>query len=149
MHLTKIALATSSALLFALVCMAADPVESKNAKADHLLGKLQLKGGDVYHGEISKSADANGDLVWKCPAFVSDLIVPWSVVESLVQPIQTQKAIDSEPPTQFIVELQNGEAITGSVTGLGEEFVDVENELIGKQHIPTSTVHSILHVLRD
>ena len=144
MQLTKFALSIISVLLFALVCTAADPVESKNAKADHLLGKLQLFGGDVYRGEFGKSVDANGDLVWKCPAFVSEMIVPWNVVESLVQPIPTQKAILTERPTLFIVELQNGEAITGSVTAISEEFVDVENELIGKQHIPTGTVRSIL-----
>ncbi len=144
MRPTKIALATISALLFATVCFAADPVENKNTKADSLLGKLQLVGGDVYRGEFGKASDANGDLVWRCPAFVSDMVVPWSFVESLVQPIQTQKPIEEGRPPQFIVELQNGEAITGSVTSISEAFVDVENELIGKQHIPTATVRSIL-----
>ena len=144
MQLTKMILSTISVLLVALVCAAADPMESKNEKVDNLLGKLQLIGGDVYRGEFGKSVDGSGDLVWKCPAFVSEMIVPWSVVESLVQPIPTQKPIDEGQPTQFIVELQNGEAFTGNVTSISEEFVDVESDLIGKQHIPTSTVRSIL-----
>ena len=140
----KIALATISALLFAMVCIAADPVENNNTKADGPLGKLQLVGGDVYRGEFGKASGANGDLVWKCPAFVSDMVVPWSFVESLVLPIHTQKPIEEGRAPQFIVELQNGEAITGSVTSISEEFVDVENQLIGQQHIPTGTIRSIL-----
>ena len=144
MQPTKIALTYISALLFATVCTAADPVESKNAKDDSRLGKLQLVGGDVYRGEFGKASDANGNLVWKCPAFVSEMVVPWNFVDSLVQPIQSQKPIEEGRPTQFIVELQNGEALTGKVTSISEEFVDVENELIGKQHIPAATVRSIL-----
>lgn len=144
MQLSKMILSTISVLIITMVCVAADPVESKNKKAGNLLGKLQLIGGDVYQGEFGKSVDGNGDLIWKCPAFVSDMIVPWSVVESLVQPIPTQKPTEEGRPTHFIVELQNGESLTGNVTSIGEEFVDVESELIGQQHIPTSTVRSIL-----
>jgi thiol-disulfide isomerase/thioredoxin len=144
MRPTKIALAYISALLFVTVCTAADPVENKNAKAESLLGKLQLVGGDIYRGEFGKASDANGNLVWKCPAFLSDIVVPWNSVESLVQPFQTPKPIEDGRPIQFIVEFQNGEALTGNVTSISEEFVDVENELIGAQHIPASTVRSIL-----
>ena len=123
---------------------AADPVATRDADLDKSLGKLQLIGGDVYRGEFGKKLDASGSLVWKCPAFASDLVIPWPVVESIVLPQRKPIKEDAVGKLQFIVEMQNGEAITGIVTDINDEFLSLDSELAGKKRLPMSEVRSVL-----
>ena len=101
------AFAITILLWMSIDCYAADPLGIGNTELDKSLGKLQLVGGDVYRGEFSQKDDASGSLVWKCPAFASDLVIPWAVVESIVQPQNNSKKNDTETKLEFIVELQN------------------------------------------
>ena len=130
--------------LMANYCLAMDPPELINVDADKSFGKLQLVGGDVYRGKFGEAAAPNGSLVWRCPAFVSDLVVPWNLVDCIVQPRPSQKTGEPEKETSFIVELQNGEAITGKVTNISDQFVDVDSEFAGKKRIRISAIRSIL-----
>lgn len=123
---------------------ATDPVTTRDAELDKSLGKLQLIGGDVYRGEFGQKLDASGSLVWKCPAFASDLVIPWPVVESIVLPQRKPKMDDAVGKLQFIVEMQNGEAITGVVTDINDEFLSLDSELAGKKRLPMSEVRSVL-----
>lgn len=107
-------------------------------------GKLQLIGGDVYRGEFSKNENPNGELIWRSPAFVSDLTVPWNAVESILQAPPKQLRPASASGDNFIIELQNGEALTGKVSNISEQSVDVDSELAGKKQIPLNSVRSIL-----
>ena len=123
---------------------AADPVATRDAELDKSLGKLQLIGGDVYRGEFGQKLDASGSLVWKCPAFASDLVIPWPVVESIVLPQRKPTMDDAVGKLHFIVEMQNGEAITGVVTDINDEFLTLDSELAGKKRLPMSEVRSVL-----
>ncbi len=107
-------------------------------------GKLQLIGGDVYRGEFSKNENPNGELTWRSPAFVSDLIVPWNAVDNILQAPPKQLRPGSASGDNFIIELQNGEALTGKVSNISEQSVDVDSELAGKKQIPLNSVRSIL-----
>ncbi len=131
-------------ILIANFCAAMDPPEVDRNDADKSLGKLQLIGGDIYRGQFGKAEDPNGSLVWQCPAFVSELVVPWRLVDNIVLPPPKQKMQDPEKETQFIVELQNGEAITGKVTNISDQFVDVDSEYAGKKQVRISSIRSIL-----
>ena len=140
----KHALALIAAILLANFGRAADPIDNSKVDPDKLFGKLQLVGGDVYRGEFGNSEDAYGSLVWRCPSFVSDLIIPWSAVDNVVQPTIRQKINERADEPQFVVELQNGEAITGKVTDISERFVEVDSQLAGKKQFPIDMVRSIL-----
>jgi len=140
----KYASALIAAILLANFCRAADPLDNSKLDPDKLLGKLQLVGGDVYRGEFGNTADTYGSLVWRCPSFVSDLIIPWSAIDNVVQPAIRQKKNESGGEPQFIVELQNGEAITGKVTDINDRFIEVDSQLAGKKQFAIAMVRSIL-----
>ena len=142
----KYLLAFLPAILLANICDAIDPIKIRDVESDTSFGKLQLVGGDVYRGEFGKTTDQSGSLVWRCPSFVRDLIVPWNAVDSIVQPLKKRSNSKGETATEtpFIVEMQNGEALTGRIFDIGEEFVDVASELAGKKRFPIGSVRSIL-----
>ncbi len=140
----KHALAFIAAILLANSCRAADPLDNDKLDPDRLFGKLQLVGGDVYRGEFGNAEDTYGSLVWRCPSFVSDLIIPWSAVDNIVQPPIQQKKNEVGGGPQFVVELQSGEAITGKVTDINERFIEVDSQLAGKKQFPIAMVRSIL-----
>jgi len=145
MHSISYALALAVAVLFFHGSgRAADPVDNKKVDLERSFGKLQLLGGDVYRGEFGKSQNGDGSLIWKCPSFITDLVVPWNAVDSVFQPLDGQKAADEPEVTQFVVELQNGEALTGKVLDINDQFVVVEGKLAGKKSLPTSSIRSIL-----
>ena len=143
-HFLTYAFAITSLLWTAIDTDAADPLAMNDAELDKSLGKLQLVGGDVYRGEFGQKDDASGALVWRCPTFASDLVIPWSVVESIVQPQAKSKTDNLETKLEFIVELQNGEAITGTVTDINDEFLTLDSALAGKKQLPMAEVRSIL-----
>lgn len=140
----KYLLALLPAILFPNICDAIDPIKMREVESETSFGKLQLSGGDVYRGEFGKTTDANGSLVWRCPSFGSDLIVPWNAVDSIVQPLKKRSQGEAATETHFIVEMQNGEALTGKINDIGEEFVDLDSELAGNKRIPIRSVRSIL-----
>ncbi len=144
MRLLIQALALISTLLLAYDGLAAAPLDEPRTDSMKLLGKLQLLGGDVYRGEFGKNDDPKGSLVWRCPAFDSDLVVPWDTVESIMQAPQKQTKQAVETENTFIVELQNGEALTGSISNISDQFIEVNSALAGKQRFPLSAVRSIL-----
>jgi len=144
MQSLKNTLALFIAMLLHSQCASADPLDKSNVDSDKLYGKLQLIGGDVYRGNFGKADDSYGSLVWRCPSFVTDLVVPWSAVDNIVQSPQKLKNGEIEDEPQFIVELQNGEAITGRVTDINDRFVEVKSQLAGNNQIPISNVRSIL-----
>lgn len=144
MQLLKYLSAVLSVILFANLCAAVDPIKKSAVESDTSFGKLQLSGGDVYRGEFGKTTDASGSLVWRCPSFVSDLIVPWDAVDGIVQPLKNRSKGEAVTETPFIVEMQNGEALTGKITDMSDTFVDVDSELVGKKRIPIGFVRSIL-----
>ena len=143
-HFLTYAFAITSLLWTAIDTDAADPLAMNDAERDKSLGKLQLVGGDVYRGEFGQKDDASGALIWRCPTFASDLVIPWSVVESIVQPQAKSKTDNLETKLEFIVELQNGEAITGTVTDINDEFLTLDSALAGKKQLPMAEVRSIL-----
>ncbi len=131
-------------ILLANLCIAMDPPEVNKMDTDKSLGKLQLIGGDIYRGQFGNAEDPLGSLVWQCPAFVSELVVPWRLVDSIVLPPPRQKMPNPEKVAQFIVELQNGEALTGKVTNISDQFVDVDSKYVGKKQVRMSSIRSIL-----
>ncbi len=144
MQLLRYVLAILPVIVLASICGAVDPIKIREVESDSSFGKLQLSGGDVYRGEFGKTTNASGLLVWRCPSFVSDLVVPWNAVESIVQPLKKRSNGKAAAETPFIVEMQNGEAITGKITDISQEFVDVDSELAGKKRLPIGSVRSIL-----
>ena len=130
-------------VLRSVIGEATDPTMTRDAELSKTLGKLQLVGGDVYRGGFGKKDDASGSLVWKCPAFASDLVIPWSAVESIVLP-QERSTNETMSKLQFIVEMQNGETLTGVVTDINDDFVALDSNLAGKKRLPMSEVRSIL-----
>ena len=144
MQSLKQAFVLIAVILLANLCRATDPIDYSKLDTDKLFGKLQLVGGDVYRGEFGNSEDAYGSLIWRCPSFVSDLIIPWSAVENVVQPPIRHKKSEFGREPQFIVELQNGEAITGKVTDINERFIELDSQLAGKKQFPITLVRSIL-----
>jgi len=140
----KQALALVITLFLADVCFAIAPLDEGKADASKTYGKLQLVGGDVYRGEFGKGDDSSGALTWRCPAFVSDLVVPWDAVDSILQVSQRPSSQAEASQNQFIIELQNGEAFTGNVSNISELNVDVDSALAGKKRIPINTIRSIL-----
>jgi peroxiredoxin/hydrogenase maturation factor len=142
------------------------------ASAAPSLGTLHLLGGDVYRGQIaplnSSSRQAisaegaptptnasndnpKGDLVWKCPAFDRELVIPWSHVERLTQPPisgpsqSTELALKNE----FIFQLHNGESITGRLVRLDATTIELESPFVGKRKIPIGSVQSILRCIEN
>lgn len=123
---------------------AAAPLDEIRVDSSKPFGKLQLVGGDVYRGEFGQNVDTSGALVWRCPAFVNDLVVPWDAVESILRVPLNQRKPAVETAYPFIVELQNGEALTGSISNISDAFIDMDSGLAGKQRIPLDAVRSIL-----
>jgi thiol-disulfide isomerase/thioredoxin len=123
--------------------------EAESTAPDRATGSLHLIGGDVYRGQISTNT-RDGNLVWRCPAFVSDLSIPWESVERLSQPFVAQPADSS--PSDFVFELLNGETFTGrwnSLLGgnLLAESVEVQSELGGIRSFAMADLRSILRVV--
>ena len=101
MQSLKQALVLIAVILLANLCRATDPIDNRKLDTDKLFGKLQLVGGDVYRGEFGNSEDAFGSLIWRCPSFVSDLIIPWSAIENVVQPPNRHKKSELGSEPQF------------------------------------------------
>ncbi len=118
--------------------------DEKKSGAHASASKLQLIGGDIYRGEFGKSANTKGELTWNCPAFASELTVPWNEVDSILQAAPKQPQLDNVSKDQFILEMQNGEALTGKISNIGEQFIDVDSPLAGIKRIPLSALRSIL-----
>jgi thiol-disulfide isomerase/thioredoxin len=118
------------------------------------LGALHLVGGDVYQGEIGASSQEakDGALVWRCPSFGSDLFFPWESVERFSQPVFNRTAEENQrfgeelSKAPFLIEFQNGEAVTGDILGLDEQAIQVASPLIGRKEFPTISVRSILRM---
>ncbi|MEQ1824332.1 MAG: TlpA disulfide reductase family protein [Pirellula sp.] len=139
----------------AAVPIAADSVASKSTR-DKALGTLHLIGGDVYRGQFATVSDSaqlagNGSLVWSCPAFDSNVIVPWSQVERLAQPESLSPNPVSAPLAQneFIIQLQNGESITGKITQLTESTLEVDSPLAGKRALSVDSIQCILRSIQN
>jgi thiol-disulfide isomerase/thioredoxin len=117
------------------------------------LGSLLLANGDVYRGEIALGKDVSGKLVWKCPAFMGDLVFPWSAVERVSQPAspsETQLAnTDAQglANQEFVFELHNGETFSGQWADLTADHVEVRSPWAGVQQLPRSDLRSILRAI--
>ena len=117
------------------------------------LGSLLLSNGDVYRGEIALGKDVSGKLVWKCPAFMGDLVFPWSAVERVSQPASpsgTQLAnTDAQglANQEFVFELHTGETFSGQWSDLTDDHVEVRSPWAGIQQLPRSDLRSILRAI--
>ncbi len=117
------------------------------------LGSLLLANGDVYRGEIALGKDVSGKLVWKCPAFMGDVVFPWSAVERVSQPAssgETQLAnTDAKELAnqEFVFELHNGETFSGQWADWTADHVEVRSPWAGVQQLPRSELRSILRAI--
>lgn len=153
---TPIYLLHSLALVFLLNCFAirgqaADDTHGiAGSEPDSSLGSLQLIGGDLYRGTFGETtkAEGSGVLAWHCPAFQSDIVVPWSMVERISQPLAKQHEMEANSGSSnnnlFIVELQSGESLSGEIIQLDEQMMELDCKRFGKQRIAVDSVRSVL-----
>jgi len=131
---------------------AADPQPAIPPKIDKSIGTLLLIGGDVYRGEIASGSnqEANGALIWRCPAFASNLIVPWNAIDRLTQPIvdapQPELQATDSTEEMFVFELQSGESISGRFANMTDQGIEVVSPLAGKHNLPMESIRSILRI---
>lgn len=131
-----------------------DPeMDGEGSASNSKLGSLLLANGDVYRGEIALGKDVSGKLVWKCPAFVGDLVFPWSAVERVSQPAsssETQLAntvAKGLANQEFVFELHNGETLSGQWADWTADHVEVHSPWAGIQQLPRSDLRSILRAI--
>lgn len=154
MHFTKtiVLILCHFAVLQWANIQAADPKPAIPPKIDKSVGTLHLIGGDVYRGEIASGSnqEANGALIWRCPAFASDLIVPWNAIDRLTQPSldapQPEPQSTDSSAEMFVFELQSGETISGRFANMMDQWIEVDSPLAGKHKLPIESIRSILRI---
>ena len=154
MHFTKtiVLILCHFAVLQGANIQAADSKTAIPPKIDKSVGTLHLIGGDVYRGEIARGTneEANGALIWRCPAFASNLIVPWSAVDRLTQPILEAPQTEPQPADSnaemFVFELKSGETLSGRFANMMDSWIEVDSPLAGKHKLPLESIRSILRI---
>ena len=117
------------------------------------LGSLLLSNGDVYRGEIALGKNVSGKLVWKCPAFLGDLVFPWSAVDRVSQPASSSEARLANRDAkglanqEFVFELHNGETFSGQWSDWTADHLEVQSPWAGIQQLPRSELRSILRAI--
>ena len=128
-------------------------MDGEGSTSNTKLGSLLLANGDIYRGEIALGKDVSGKLVWKCPAFMGDLVFPWSAVERVSQPASSSEAQLANTDAQglanqeFVFELHNGETFSGQWSDWTADYVEVRSPWAGVQQIPRSDLRSILRAI--
>lgn len=91
-------------------------------------GSLQLSNGGFVAGRLLNS-DSPDEIAWQGTQFAAPFQFRWDHVDSIVYP---QPAVVPRPAGEFCIELSGGDVLYGSLLGVSDKLIKIDEAKLGK-----------------